>query len=111
MRHYGTDAGSLCARLIAIVLLMTASVVAGYDMDLSSTGYSTPSTPSASHQLTYLFQDSLKHAARFMAQDMMSFYSGDQPGGIPGLLPQPYYCQSDVKKKKKNQTNSYRVIC
>ena len=38
-------------------------------------------------------RDSLKHAASFMAQDMMSFYSGDKPGGIPGLLPQPYYCQ------------------
>ncbi|KAK0723891.1 glycosyl hydrolase family 76-domain-containing protein [Apiosordaria backusii] len=26
-----------------------------------------------------------------MTEDMMSFYSGDKPGGIPGLLPQPYY--------------------
>ncbi|KAK0733663.1 glycosyl hydrolase family 76-domain-containing protein [Lasiosphaeria miniovina] len=26
-----------------------------------------------------------------MAEDMMSFYHGDQPGGTPGLLPLPYY--------------------
>ncbi|KAK4456659.1 putative glycoside hydrolase, partial [Cladorrhinum samala] len=26
-----------------------------------------------------------------MASDMMSFYTGNLPGGTPGLLPQPYY--------------------
>ncbi|KAK4189237.1 family 76 putative glycoside hydrolase [Podospora australis] len=26
-----------------------------------------------------------------MTEDMMSFYTGDQPGQVPGLLPQPYY--------------------
>ncbi|KAA8628097.1 hypothetical protein SMACR_05476 [Sordaria macrospora] len=71
MRVHGIKASSLWARLIAS-LLITASMAAGYDLDLSSI-------------------DSLKHAASFMAQDMMSFYSGDKPGGIPGLLPQPYY--------------------
>ena len=52
-----------------------------------------PPVLSALLLLTFPIQDSLKHAASFMAQDMMSFYSGDKPGGIPGLLPQPYYCQ------------------
>jgi hypothetical protein len=28
-----------------------------------------------------------------MAEDMMSFYHGDEPGGTPGLLPGPYYCK------------------
>ena len=28
-----------------------------------------------------------------MADDMMTFYNGDQPGGTPGLLPLPYYCE------------------
>ncbi len=27
-----------------------------------------------------------------MVEDMMSFYTGNQPGGTPGLLPKPYYC-------------------
>lgn len=27
-----------------------------------------------------------------MATDMLSFYHGDEPGGTPGLLPDPYYC-------------------
>lgn len=92
MRSHGTEASSLSARLIT-ALLMTVSVVAGYDLDLSSIGDFPLSTPSTLLLLTFLVQDSLKHAASFMAQDMMSFYSGDQPGGIPGLLPQPYYCQ------------------
>ncbi|KAK4155141.1 mannan endo-1 6-alpha-mannosidase DCW1 [Chaetomidium leptoderma] len=26
-----------------------------------------------------------------MAEDMMSFYTGNRPGGVPGLLPKPYY--------------------
>ena len=29
-----------------------------------------------------------------MTEDMMSFYNGDKPGGVPGLLPDPYYCKS-----------------
>lgn len=27
-----------------------------------------------------------------MADDMLSFYDDNKPGGTPGLLPQPYYC-------------------
>lgn len=30
-----------------------------------------------------------------MAADLVSFYHGDDPGGTPGLLPEPYYCTSD----------------
>lgn len=35
--------------------------------------------------------DSIKKIASSMADDMMSFYTGNEPGGTPGLLPQPYY--------------------
>ncbi|PHH93011.1 hypothetical protein CDD83_2500 [Cordyceps sp. RAO-2017] len=35
--------------------------------------------------------DSIKSIAKNMADDMLSFYNGDKPGGTPGLLPQPYY--------------------
>lgn len=28
-----------------------------------------------------------------MAEDLLTFYTGDKPGGTPGLLPQPYYCK------------------
>ncbi|KAH6686895.1 family 76 glycosyl hydrolase [Plectosphaerella plurivora] len=34
---------------------------------------------------------SIKTIARSMAEDLMSFYKGDQPGQVPGLLPDPYY--------------------
>ncbi|KAF2840022.1 glycoside hydrolase family 76 protein [Patellaria atrata CBS 101060] len=34
---------------------------------------------------------SIKDAAAVVAKGMMTFYNGDKPGGIPGLLPPPYY--------------------
>lgn len=37
--------------------------------------------------------DSIKSVAGSMAKDMLSFYSGNKPGGTPGLLPSPYYCE------------------
>jgi hypothetical protein len=27
-----------------------------------------------------------------MAEDLVSFYHGNEPGQTPGLLPDPYYC-------------------
>ncbi|GIZ39726.1 hypothetical protein CKM354_000309800 [Cercospora kikuchii] len=36
-------------------------------------------------------QSSIKAAARTCADGMMSFYKGNVTGGIPGLLPGPYY--------------------
>ncbi|KJZ72567.1 hypothetical protein HIM_08091 [Hirsutella minnesotensis 3608] len=36
-------------------------------------------------------RDSIKSVAKNMADDMLTFYDGDKPGGTPGLLPQPYY--------------------
>ncbi|KFA80986.1 hypothetical protein S40288_00812 [Stachybotrys chartarum IBT 40288] len=35
--------------------------------------------------------ESVMTIAKQMADDMLSFYNGDQPGGTPGLLPDPYY--------------------
>jgi mannan endo-1,6-alpha-mannosidase len=35
--------------------------------------------------------DSIKQAASTIAHDMVSFYTGDSPGDIPGTLPEPYY--------------------
>nr|POE59248.1 mannan endo-1,6-alpha-mannosidase dcw1 [Quercus suber] len=34
---------------------------------------------------------SIKSAALIVAKGMLNYYSGDEPGGTPGLLPQPYY--------------------
>ncbi|KAL2172635.1 hypothetical protein VTG60DRAFT_4754 [Thermothelomyces hinnuleus] len=36
-------------------------------------------------------KESLTAIARSMVEDMMSFYPGNRPGGVPGLLPKPYY--------------------
>ena len=35
--------------------------------------------------------DSFKAAAKLCAYNMMTFYTGNQTGQVPGLLPQPYY--------------------
>ena len=40
-----------------------------------------------------LIADSIKKVAKELAADLMTMYNGDQPGQIPGLLPQPYYCE------------------
>ncbi|KAI1140819.1 glycoside hydrolase family 76 protein [Hypoxylon sp. FL0543] len=56
----------------AVSVLTASSLVATYDLDVDST-------------------DSIKNVAKQMAQDLKSFYNGDEPGQTPGLLPQPYY--------------------
>ncbi|KAL1882092.1 hypothetical protein VTK73DRAFT_2501 [Phialemonium thermophilum] len=35
--------------------------------------------------------DSIKTTAKTLAQDMLTWYNGDKPGGTPGLIPPPYY--------------------
>jgi hypothetical protein len=35
--------------------------------------------------------DSIKSAAKIVAKDLVAWYSGDQPGQSPGMLPDPYY--------------------
>ncbi|KAK3695479.1 glycosyl hydrolase family 76-domain-containing protein [Podospora appendiculata] len=57
---------------VAVGMLLTTQLSTAYTLDMSST-------------------DSMKRVASSMTQDMMSFYNGHQPGGIPGLLPPPYY--------------------
>ncbi|OTA98958.1 glycoside hydrolase family 76 protein [Hypoxylon sp. CI-4A] len=56
----------------AASVLVASNVVAAYDLDVDST-------------------DSVKSISKQMAADLVTFYSGDQPGQTPGLLPQPYY--------------------
>ncbi|KAL2269468.1 hypothetical protein VTJ83DRAFT_1652 [Remersonia thermophila] len=58
--------------LAVIAILGSLLPVGAYNLDLDS-------------------QASIVGVARSMAEDMMAFYSGDQPGGTPGILPDPYY--------------------
>ncbi|KAI1648308.1 glycoside hydrolase family 76 protein [Daldinia loculata] len=53
-------------------VLMVTNLVATYELDVGS-------------------PDSIKDTAKKMAEDLVSFYHGDEPGQTPGLLPQPYY--------------------
>lgn len=38
-----------------------------------------------------MHQDSVKAAASAVAAEMMTYYTGNEPGGTPGILPEPYY--------------------
>jgi len=48
-------------------------------------------TVSAAITLDVTSSDSIKQAAKTVATDMMSYYTGYRPGDVPGNLPAPYY--------------------
>ncbi|KAK3708011.1 hypothetical protein LTR37_011704 [Vermiconidia calcicola] len=58
--------GALCGALFA------AQSASGLQLDISSA-------------------NSIKQAAKTIANGMLNYYNGEDPGGIPGLLPPPYY--------------------
>ncbi|PKK43711.1 hypothetical protein CI102_14294 [Trichoderma harzianum] len=59
-------------RRLAVGLLLTASqLTTAYDLD--------PDSP-----------DSIKSISKDIAEDMVSFYHGNEPGQTPGILPDPY---------------------
>ncbi|OAR03037.1 hypothetical protein LLEC1_04049 [Akanthomyces lecanii] len=65
--------GSRLARVTASLLVAGRLVhAAGYNLDMTS-------------------EQSVKDTAKGLADDMLSFYSGNKLGGTPGLLPTPYY--------------------
>ncbi|KAJ4145867.1 hypothetical protein LMH87_004699 [Akanthomyces muscarius] len=66
--------GSRLARVLTASLLVAGRLVhaSGYTLDMTS-------------------EQSVKDTAKGLADDMLSFYSGNKPGGTPGLLPSPYY--------------------
>lgn len=37
---------------------------------------------------------SITSIAKDIAADLVGMYHGHEPGGTPGLLPEPYYCMS-----------------
>lgn len=50
--------------------------------------------------------DSIKTAAASLTDDMMSFYGGHKPGGTPGLLPNPYYCEPPYPHGRLSQSGA-----
>lgn len=57
---------------ITLSLLLGLQYVQAISLDLQST-------------------DSIKSAAKIVADEMVSYYTGDRPGDVPGNLPAPYY--------------------
>lgn len=47
-------------------------------------------------EITMTSRDSIRQAAGTVAQDMMSFYKGDEPGEVPGLLPGGLECNPEI---------------
>ncbi|KAI1427358.1 glycosyl hydrolase family 76-domain-containing protein [Xylaria sp. FL1777] len=60
------------AAATAVSLLLYGDLVFAYKLNVRST-------------------DSIKSVAQQLTADLMSMYTGNQPGQTPGLLPQPYY--------------------
>ncbi|EGS22769.1 uncharacterized protein CTHT_0012440 [Thermochaetoides thermophila DSM 1495] len=59
-------------RSLVVAGLAATQLTNAYELDLSS-------------------KESIKDVARSIAEDMMTFYTGNLPGEVPGLLPDPYY--------------------
>ncbi|KAK9780088.1 putative mannan endo-1,6-alpha-mannosidase [Seiridium cardinale] len=58
--------------VFASALMAIRPAVCAYNLDVNST-------------------DSIKSVSKQMAADLMTFYTGNEPGQTPGLLPLPYY--------------------
>lgn len=80
-------------RHLAASLLVAAQLARSYSLDLTSEGWIRFEPGQMMRSMLISPTASIKSVAADMAQDMMSFYSGNQPGQTPGLLPQPYYCR------------------
>lgn len=90
---------ALAAAVATLLLLAARPARSAYDLDVNSAGQSGsrpgggPATGVPPSVLTSVgHTDSIDETARQMTEDMMTMYHGDEPGQIPGLLPDPYYC-------------------
>lgn len=81
---FSTKGASLCAALVG------ARLVHAIALDVTDDG-ECPSTPLSPLTNSRLFTDSIRSAASTIAYDMMAYYTGNQTGKEPGLLPVPYY--------------------
>ncbi|KGQ10174.1 hypothetical protein BBAD15_g4482 [Beauveria bassiana D1-5] len=64
---------------------MKASTIAQTLLGLSATA------SAAQLNLDLTSESSIKDTASTLAYGLMKYYNGNQTGGIPGLLPGPYY--------------------
>lgn len=72
----------LWARPLSLTFVMALTLAEGYDLELNS--------------------QSITSVASEMAEDMMSFYKGNELGQTPGLLPKPYYCKFVIQESPSN---------
>jgi len=77
---------TLFSRAAAALLVGSDLVSAVISLDLTSDGMF---FDSPKRRITDARVDSIKNAASTIAYDMMTYYKGNQSGGIPGVLPGP----------------------
>lgn len=84
----------LLVRLAMTLLLATNQLTMAYNLDPDSRGRMISARPfSCIGTVTNLdLVESITSISKQMAEDLVAFYKGNEPGQTPGLLPDPYYC-------------------
>jgi mannan endo-1,6-alpha-mannosidase len=81
-----------CLNVVLTTIFASSQVVNAIPLDLNSQGRLIIRMLEYEElELISRMKDSIKSAARTLAHDMMTYYSGNLTGNIPGLLPGPYY--------------------
>ena len=89
----------ITASVLLGLLLLGGDLGHGYTLDLQSTGERPAASPRPSEAgesadlARFCRADSIIEVSKQLTADLVSFYNGNQPNGIPGLLPAPYYCE------------------
>ena len=83
--------------VIAALLLALNPFALAYKLDPNSTSELHHETspgllPDGTCSRTNVEIASVKSISKSIAKDMVAMYHGHEPGGTPGLLPEPYYC-------------------
>lgn len=73
----------------AAALLLGGHLASAIDLDLNSPGINMRPELRSPFDADARALDSIKNAAATIAYDMMTYYKGNQSGGIPGVLPGP----------------------
>jgi hypothetical protein len=108
----------LLVRLAMTLLLATSQLTMAYNLDPDSQGrmISAQTFSTLGQSLIGTYTESIMSISKQMAEDLVAFYNGSEPGGTPGLLPDPYYCTYllshsvfPVLLRTKSLTNANRV--
>jgi mannan endo-1,6-alpha-mannosidase len=75
--------------LAATALLLGSNLAAAIDLNIDDASMRSPPGRLSRRLVLTWNPASIKNAAATIAYDMMTYYKGNQSGGIPGVLPGP----------------------